>query len=230
MPDLLRLAEDMAERGLDQLRAAYGRAEDKLMPDGYGFGVTKRTEKQESEFDQFIAENDPLMVGTLREAFSQLSMRYKPREAALKAAELVADRRKQAAQRVPAAPAVGQVPVGTVTQGIGAGHPGQDFAADKGTPVQTEMDGVPIFVDEDEKEGRMVIMQFEDGTVRDYGHLDEVFAQQFVPVKAGEVIGTVGDSGQATAPHLHVGFGRPRKVSAEGGYGDDDESDPAVQY
>lgn len=226
MPDLKAMLE-IAGRGIDDLREIYGRAEDGLMPDGYGFGVRKRSEQEEAKFDAEVEAADPFMIGTLREAFKQLSMRHRPREAALKAAEIVQDRRANAKKRqavpAPVSPARGpMVPPGAVTQGVAPGHAGVDFAGAKGRPVQADEDVAVFFTDSDPAEGNTVFVQYRDGRVRDLGHLDEVYVKPFQVVRAGTVIGTVGDTGRATAPHLHVGFGRPEKVTQEGGYGGDE--------
>jgi murein DD-endopeptidase MepM/ murein hydrolase activator NlpD len=82
-------------------------------------------------------------------------------------------------------------------------HTGQDFAAPYGTPVHAVGDGKIIFASYDGAYGNKIVIQHPDGTVTWYAHMSE-FIKTSGPVKAGEVIGRIGTTGNTTGPHLHL--------------------------
>lgn len=86
-------------------------------------------------------------------------------------------------------------------------HSGADMAAPRGTPVRTIADGtVEAIIRMSRGYGRYVVIQHDHGYSSWYAHLDSVDKELAVgeQVPAGEVIGTVGSSGAATGPHLHL--------------------------
>jgi murein DD-endopeptidase MepM/ murein hydrolase activator NlpD len=97
------------------------------------------------------------------------------------------------------------------------GHCGVDLGGKKGELVMVVHDGVVERVQRDAEEGgrrgnegRFVLVNHKGGTVlTSYIHLDGIREdlRPGVPVKAGEVIGTVGDTGvKESGPHLHFGI------------------------
>ncbi|MGE4189105.1 MAG: M23 family metallopeptidase [Thermoanaerobaculia bacterium] len=90
-------------------------------------------------------------------------------------------------------------------------HAGLDFAAPRGTVVVAPADGVVAWAgvavpnrrDDWWRLGRTVVLRHGDGYRTIFGHLDEIRARPGARVAGGEVIGTVGESGWTTAPHLH---------------------------
>jgi murein DD-endopeptidase MepM/ murein hydrolase activator NlpD len=93
-------------------------------------------------------------------------------------------------------------------------HYGVDFAAEIGIPVRVTADGKVSFVGEKTGYGKIIIVQHLQQIETRYAHLDG-FAKGLRlgnAVSQGEVIGFVGKTGWATAPHLHYEFrvaGRP---------------------
>jgi hypothetical protein len=94
------------------------------------------------------------------------------------------------------------------------GHCGVDIGSVKGMLVLVAHDGVIERVERDPEvggrrgnEGRFIRINHKGGTVvTSYIHLDAIREdlRPGIPVKAGEAIGTVGDSGvQHSGPHLH---------------------------
>ncbi len=81
-------------------------------------------------------------------------------------------------------------------------HTGQDFAAPVGTPIRAVGDGVIIFASYDGAYGNKIVIQHPDGTVTWYCHMNE-FVRTEGAVKAGDLIGRVGSTGNTTGPHLH---------------------------
>jgi hypothetical protein len=105
------------------------------------------------------------------------------------------------------------------------GHCGVDIGTSKGMPVLAVHDGVVIRVERDPEvggrrgnEGRFVMINHKGGTITtSYIHLDAIREdlRPGIPVRAGEAIGIVGDSGvQHSGPHLH--FAVSVRPSADG--------------
>lgn len=106
------------------------------------------------------------------------------------------------------------VPVeGTVTGAFGSKrilngqprnqHSGEDIAAPLGAPVKAANDGIVRMVDDQFFSGVSVILDHGLGVFTMYFHLDSATVKDGTRVKRGDVIGTVGQSGRATGPHLH---------------------------
>ena len=87
-------------------------------------------------------------------------------------------------------------------------HEGTDIFAAGGTPVIAVMDGTVSRIGRGTAVGgNSVYTKLADGTYFYYAHLDEIsdLIYEGMPVRAGQVLGTVGNSGNAEggAPHLH---------------------------
>ena len=89
--------------------------------------------------------------------------------------------------------------------GIMRMHKGTDYVAPAGTPVQAIGNGVVTSAGWSDGYGNLIEIRHPNGYVTRYGHLS-----RFAPgihsgthVTVGEVIGHVGMTGLATAPHLH---------------------------
>jgi murein DD-endopeptidase MepM/ murein hydrolase activator NlpD len=83
-------------------------------------------------------------------------------------------------------------------------HNGVDFAAAKGTPIYSTGDGVVLNV----KTvfggyGKYVEIDHGFGFVTRYAHMNEFKVKKGQKVKRGDLIGTVGNTGSSTAPHVH---------------------------
>lgn len=96
-------------------------------------------------------------------------------------------------------------------RGGGRRHEGVDIFAPRGTPVLAASDGVILAVRNTEIGGRVIWMQ-PDGENLElyYAHLDRQDVRPGERVRAGAVIGLVGNTGNArsTPPHLHFGVYR----------------------
>jgi len=82
-------------------------------------------------------------------------------------------------------------------------HYGTDFAADTGTEILAFADGVVLAAGEDAGYGNYVKLDHGDGFVTLYGHCSELLVSEGEPVRMGQPIALVGESGHATGPHLH---------------------------
>ncbi|MCX6273311.1 MAG: peptidoglycan DD-metalloendopeptidase family protein [Bacteroidetes bacterium] len=83
-------------------------------------------------------------------------------------------------------------------------HYGIDFTAPKGTPVFATADGT-VVTPEAGMSGYGIVVELNHGFgyQTTYSHLSRVAVRPGQKVKRGEVIGYVGSTGLAVAPHLH---------------------------
>ena len=87
-------------------------------------------------------------------------------------------------------------------------HNGVDYAAKRNTPVKASGDGVISFIGRQSGYGRTVEIKHGGNIKTLYAHLEKFNTKLKVgsKVRQGEIIAYVGDSGQATGPHLHFEF------------------------
>ncbi|MCS6825030.1 MAG: M23 family metallopeptidase [Caldilinea sp.] len=101
---------------------------------------------------------------------------------------------------------------GWLSQGYRFDHRAIDIAAPQGTPVTAADRGVVIRAGwNNQGYGRFVVIDHKIDYVTLYAHLDRIFVQEGEVVGQGQVLGTVGSSGNSTGPHLHFeirDFGR----------------------
>ncbi|MGH7777238.1 MAG: M23 family metallopeptidase [Candidatus Dormibacterales bacterium] len=83
-------------------------------------------------------------------------------------------------------------------------HSGIDLAAPTGTPVYAATAGRTLVVRSVGGYGLHVMIWGPEGALVIYGHLSEVDVAGGRWVAAGELIGRVGATGNATGPHLHL--------------------------
>ena len=91
----------------------------------------------------------------------------------------------------------------------GRSHEGIDIFAPRGTPIHATTKGVVNKVGDDRLGGRVVFIIGPGGAAHYYAHLDsyaDIRPNDWV--NSGDVIGFVGDSGnaKATPPHVHYGI------------------------
>ncbi|MFW5694462.1 MAG: peptidoglycan DD-metalloendopeptidase family protein [Alkalispirochaeta sp.] len=113
-------------------------------------------------------------------------------------------------------------------------HHGVDIFAPRGTPVLAVSDSEVVRVGERERGGNIVTLRDDARNIMlYYAHLDEQLTTTGARVSAGDVIGTVGNTGNAisTPPHLHIGIyqgGWRRPVDPWGYFVDPPEVTPAA--
>ena len=114
-----------------------------------------------------------------------------------------------------------------------AHHSGIDFAGRPGMPIYATGDGVVAYAYKDIRLGNVVVIehniewtdhqgerQVRKGKYRtEYGHLKRIMVSKGNRVVRGQQIGTLGNSGRSTGPHLHyaVRHINPR-AGGHGGY------------
>lgn len=86
-------------------------------------------------------------------------------------------------------------------------HSGIDLAMPEGTTLRSIGGGIVDKVfDGSGAIGKGLSVRFPDGTRTIYGHMNEVKAHIGDRVKAGEIIGLSGNTGNSTGAHLHFGM------------------------
>lgn len=82
-------------------------------------------------------------------------------------------------------------------------HAGLDIAAAPGSPVFAPADGVVSFAGYDEGYGKMITIDHGYGVSTRFGHNSQIYVQVGQRVTRWDVIGSVGNTGRSTGPHLH---------------------------
>jgi len=87
-------------------------------------------------------------------------------------------------------------------------HNGVDYAAKRGTPIRATGEGVIQSVGWKSGYGRTIVLRHGGEITTLYAHMDKYHPSiaKGMKVSQGQTIGYVGDSGLATAPHLHYEF------------------------
>ena len=83
-------------------------------------------------------------------------------------------------------------------------HDGVDISAPEGVAVLAVRSGTVAETGWDESDGNYVLLDHGDGLTTLYGCLSVVSVEAGDTVVQGDVLGTVGQTGAATGPHLHL--------------------------
>lgn len=87
--------------------------------------------------------------------------------------------------------------------GDGRNHQAVDIATKKGTSIFAVKAGTVVSAGWDGNYGKSIVIDHGNGIKTRYAHEDEIFVKVGDVVGAGEVIGTVGRTGNASGNHLH---------------------------
>jgi len=82
-------------------------------------------------------------------------------------------------------------------------HNGMDMAAPKGTAVYAALNGRVVSTGYSTVYGNYVIVRHHSGYQTLYGHLNAILTSKGSFVSVSSKIGTVGNTGMSTGPHLH---------------------------
>jgi len=82
-------------------------------------------------------------------------------------------------------------------------HNGIDMATSRGSGVYAALDGKVVATGYDVTYGNYVIVAHHSGYQTMYGHLNSILTARGKYVTPATKIGTVGNTGQSTGPHLH---------------------------
>jgi len=84
-------------------------------------------------------------------------------------------------------------------------HSGLDYLIGTGVAASSPADGKVVLAEDHFYSGKAVMVDHGGGLVTMVFHLDEIAVKSGDDVKRGAKLGTVGESGRTTGPHLHFG-------------------------
>ena len=82
-------------------------------------------------------------------------------------------------------------------------HQGLDIANKIGTPVWATARGVITFAQYDGAYGNCVVIDHGNNIATRYAHMNSIAVKVGQTVQRNEVIGTIGNTGRSTGPHVH---------------------------
>jgi murein DD-endopeptidase MepM/ murein hydrolase activator NlpD len=82
-------------------------------------------------------------------------------------------------------------------------HTGLDIAAEQGRAVYSSSDGAVVYAGAEGAYGNVVVVDHGFGVNTRYAHLGEMLVKAGDRVKRGQQLGSVGNTGRATGPHVH---------------------------
>ncbi|MEO1321812.1 MAG: M23/M56 family metallopeptidase [Pseudomonadota bacterium] len=87
-------------------------------------------------------------------------------------------------------------------------HRGIDIAAPIGTPIRAPADGTILaatdLYQDQPAYGKVIVIATTKQTQTLFSHLDDYSVTEGQRVRKGDVIGTVGNTGKSTGPHVHI--------------------------
>lgn len=93
-------------------------------------------------------------------------------------------------------------------------HKGLDLSAKRGTPIYAVESGRINRTKKQSNGALQIVLKGKRGPKYYYGHMDKVLVKSGQRVRAGQVIGLMGDTGSPGAVHLHFEFWKSGRESA----------------
>lgn len=83
-------------------------------------------------------------------------------------------------------------------------HKGIDIAKNLGESVNAALDGKVIKAGYNSGGyGNLIVLEHENNMKTYYAHLNDIYVNQGDVIKKGDIIGSIGNTGNSTGPHLH---------------------------
>lgn len=110
-------------------------------------------------------------------------------------------------------PASGKVISGFGPKSGGLYNDGINIAARAGVPIKAAADGEVVYSGSELKGyGNMLLLRHNNGYLTAYAHAQDITAKKGDVVKAGQVIGHIGETGHVSSPQLHFSIRQGRKA------------------
>ena len=94
---------------------------------------------------------------------------------------------------------------GSISKVRTSAHTGLDISAPQGTPIKAAASGTVVSSGRDSHGyGNMIVISHGNGVQTYYAHCSALYAVAGQQVSQGEVIASVGSTGNSTGPHLHL--------------------------
>jgi len=91
-------------------------------------------------------------------------------------------------------------------------HTGIDIASPTGTPIKLTLDGTVSYTGYSAVYGNYVIVTHSGGYQSMYGHMHTIKVRRGQVLNQGGIIGTVGNTGRSTGPHVHFSIYKNGKL------------------
>lgn len=150
---------------------------------------------------------------TVRQLITQLDNLERQVQLQQQSFQEIEQRLKEHSELLARTPSIRPVDGGYVSSGFGTRtdpftrrrvfHRGVDISVPKGTPVKATADGLVVFAQQTPGLGKLVVIDHGYGFRTAYGHLNSINVVKGQWVKREQRIGTSGNTGRTTAPHLH---------------------------
>ncbi|MCQ2092223.1 MAG: M23 family metallopeptidase [Fibrobacter sp.] len=90
-------------------------------------------------------------------------------------------------------------------------HLGTDFSAKAGNPIFASGSGIVLSAGREGELGNTIVIDHKNGYISSYSHMKEIRTRKGRSVSKGEIIGTIGETGNANGPHLHYSITKDGK-------------------
>jgi murein DD-endopeptidase MepM/ murein hydrolase activator NlpD len=171
--------------------------------------VVQEASKPAEEKVSLLEQERPRLVNRLHSDLGELQKKAFQREQNLKELWEFLQNQKSVLLATPSLwPVIGRISSlfgesRASSSGEARAHKGIDICAPQGTPVMAATDGVVSFAGTESEYGRLIVIDHGHSFSTVYGHLAKIQSRAGEKVVKGQVIGTVGLSGNTTGPHLH---------------------------
>ncbi len=82
-------------------------------------------------------------------------------------------------------------------------HNGHDIAADTGTPIYSPSSGKVTLTGDYYYNGKFVMINHGNNLISIFLHMNDIHVSRGSIIEKGDLLGTVGNTGLSTGPHLH---------------------------